>query len=147
MAGQAAAVQLMQQRTTLFETDRRNVVRETELVDAEGPGGRVEREQPGIGVAPQDVPDEQAQRLGLAQGGVVVAGVYAGSPAQQVGLTRGDLLLEVDGATPRGSQDVLGRVSRHKPGSTVKLKGLRGRSPFEVQVPVTERPRPQRPHS
>jgi serine protease DegS len=100
-----------------------------------------------IGIAPEDITDEQAARLGLAQGGVVVANLYAGSPAQQAGLKPGDLLLGIDGAVPRGAQDVLGRISRHKPGSTVALKGLRGRQPFELVAHVTERPRPQRPQS
>ncbi|HEV2285106.1 MAG TPA: trypsin-like peptidase domain-containing protein, partial [Steroidobacteraceae bacterium] len=54
-----------------------------------------------IGIAPEDLTDEQAQRLGLAQGGVVVANLYAGSPALQAGLKPGDLLLGVDGAAPR----------------------------------------------
>jgi serine protease DegS len=100
-----------------------------------------------IGIAPEDLTDEQAQRLGLAQGGVVVANLYVGSPAQEAGLRPGDLLLAVDGAAPRGAQDVLGRISRHKPGSTVTLKGLRGRQPFELTAHVTERPRLQRPPS
>ena len=94
-----------------------------------------------IGIAPEDITDEQAQRLGLAQGGVVIANLYLGSPAQQVGLQPGDLLLAVDGATPHGSQDVLGRIARHKPGSTVSLRGLRGHSSFQVEARVTERPR------
>jgi len=100
-----------------------------------------------IGIAPEDITDEQAQRLGLAQGGVVVANLYVGSPAQLAGLMPGDLLLAVDGASPHGAQDVLGRISRHKPGSIVTLKGLRGRRPFEVEARVTERPRPQHPRS
>ena len=100
-----------------------------------------------IGIAPEDVSEQQAQRLGLAQGGVVIANLYVGSPAQQAGLQPGDLLLAVDGAAPHGAQDVLGRISRHKPGSSVALKGLRGRRPFEVEAHVTERPRPQHPQS
>jgi serine protease DegS len=100
-----------------------------------------------IGIAPEDLTDEQAQRLGLAQAGVVVVNLYVGSPAQQAGLKPGDLLLAVDGVAPRGAQDVLGRISRHKPGSTVTLKGLRGRQSFELAAHVTERPRPQRPQS
>jgi serine peptidase DegS len=94
-----------------------------------------------IGIVPEDVSDEQAQQLGLAQGGVVVANLYLGSPAQQAGLMPGDLVLAVDGATPHGAQDVLGHIARHKPGSTVSLRGLRGRRPVEVQARVTERPR------
>jgi len=96
-----------------------------------------------IGISPEDISESQAQQLGLAQGGVVIANLYLGSPAQQAGLLPGDLLLAVDGASPHGAQDVLGRISRHKPGSTVTLRGLRGHRPFEVEARVTERPRPQ----
>ena len=98
-----------------------------------------------IGISPEDITDDQARQLGLAQGGVVVANLTLGSPAQQAGLLPGDLLLAVDGATPQGAQDVLGRISRHKPGSMVSLRGLRGRRSFDVEAQVTERPRTPQP--
>ncbi len=94
-----------------------------------------------IGIAPEDVTDVQAQQLGLAQGGVVIANLYVGSPAQQAGLQPGDLLLAIDGTDLRGAQDALGRIALHKPGSTVRLRGLRGRHAFQVQARVGERPR------
>jgi serine protease DegS len=96
-----------------------------------------------IGIVPEDLTAEQAQQLGLAQGGVVVANLYLGSPAQEAGLMPGDLLLEVNGAAPHGAQDVLGRIALMKPGSTVKLRGVRSRGPFEATAHVTERPRTQ----
>jgi serine protease DegS len=96
-----------------------------------------------IGISPEDIPESQAQQFGLAQGGVVVANLTLGSPAQQAGLLPGDLLLAVDGATPLGAQDVLGRISRHKPGSTVSLRALRGHRTLEVEARVAERPRGQ----
>lgn len=96
-----------------------------------------------IGISPEDISESQAQQLGLAQAGVVITNLSLGSPAQQAGLLPGDLLLAVDGASPHGSQDVLGRISRHKPGSTVRLRGLRGHQSFEVEARVTERPRTQ----
>jgi serine protease DegS len=96
-----------------------------------------------IGISPEDIPESQAQQFGLAQGGVVIANLTLGSPAQQAGLLPGDLLLAVDGASPRGAQDVLGRISRHKPGSTVSLRALRGHRILEVEARVTERPRGQ----
>ena len=97
-----------------------------------------------IGISPEDIADEQAQQFGLAHGGVVVANLALGSPAQQAGLLPGDLLLAVDGASPRGAQDVLGRISRHKPGSTVSLRVLRGHGTLEVEARATERPRAER---
>ncbi|MGP8034536.1 MAG: S1C family serine protease [Steroidobacteraceae bacterium] len=99
-----------------------------------------------IGIVPEDLTAEQAQQLGLAQGGqggVVVANLYLGSPAQEAGLLPGDLLLAIDGASPRGAQDVLGRIALMKPGSTVSLRGARSRVPFEFKAHVIERPRTQ----
>jgi len=96
-----------------------------------------------IGILTEDISESQARQLGLAQGGVVISNLYIGSPAQQAGLLPGDLVLTVDGVSPHGAQDVLGRIARKKPGSTVALRGLRGRSAFEVQAKVTERPKAQ----
>ncbi len=96
-----------------------------------------------IGIVPEDLSPEQAQQLGLAQGGVVIANLYRDSPAQQAGLLPGDLLLAIDGASPRGAQDVLGRIALMKPGSTVSLRGLRRGGSFDVRARVAERPRTQ----
>ena len=96
-----------------------------------------------MGIVPEDLSDEQAQQLGLAQGGVVVANLYVGSPAQQAGLQLGDLLTSIDGATPTGAQDALGHIALQKPGSVITLRGVRGRRPFVVQARVGERPRAQ----
>ncbi len=94
-----------------------------------------------IGIVPEDVPDEQAQQLGLTQPGVVIGNLYVGSPAQQAGLQPGDLLLDIDGSAPHSAQDALGRIAGHKPGSTVVLRGLRGGRVFTVRATVGERPR------
>jgi serine protease DegS len=94
-----------------------------------------------MGIVPEDLSDEQAQLLGLAQGGVVVSALYVGSPAQEAGLRPGDLLTSIDGLTPASAQDVLGHIALHKPGSLITLRGLRGRRPFELRARVGERPR------
>ncbi|HEY6922746.1 MAG TPA: trypsin-like peptidase domain-containing protein [Steroidobacteraceae bacterium] len=94
-----------------------------------------------IGIVPEDVSDEQAAQLGLAQGGVLLANFYLGSPAQQAGLQPGDLLLAINGTTLTSSQDALGRIANTKPGSTVTIKALRGRRTVEIKAQVSERPR------
>jgi|SRR5579863_4279496 len=93
-----------------------------------------------IGIQPEDINDEQAARLGLAQSGVLITNIYVGSPAQQAGLQPGDLILRVDDAPVRGAQDVLGRIALHKPGSRLAIHGLRGRREFDVKAQVGERP-------
>jgi serine protease DegS len=94
-----------------------------------------------IGIVPEDVSDEQAAQLGLAQGGVLLANLYVGSPAQEAGLQPGDLLLALNSATLSSSQDALARIANTKPGSPLTIKVLRGRRTVEVKARVSERPR------
>src|SRR5579871_6894974 len=94
-----------------------------------------------IGIVPEEVTAEQAAQLGLSQGGVLVADLYVGSPAQEAGLRPGDLILSIDGTAVRGAQDALGRIATHKPGSKLAIHGLRGSREFDVRAQVSERPR------
>lgn len=94
-----------------------------------------------IGIVPEDIPDTQAQQLGLAHGGVVIANLYVGSPGQQAGLKPGDLLLSIDGAAVTSAEDARARIASCKPGSTLTLHDQRGNSQFDVKVKVAERPR------
>jgi serine peptidase DegS len=94
-----------------------------------------------IGIVPEDVPEEQAQQLGLGQPAVIIDNLYVGSPAQHAGLQPGDLLLGIDGSPPHSAQDALGRIASRQPGTTVLLRGMRGGRVFEVRAQVGERPR------
>lgn len=94
-----------------------------------------------IGILPQDISDEQAAQLGLAQGGVLVANLYVGSPAQQAGIAPGDILLTMGGAPLHSAQDALARIANEKPGAVLAIKVLRGRKTLEMKATVSERPR------
>jgi serine peptidase DegS len=94
-----------------------------------------------IGIVPEDISDEQAAQLGLAQSGILLANFYLNSPAQQAGLQPGDLLLAINGAPLSSSQDALARIANTKPGSVITIKVLRGRRTAEVKAHVSERPR------
>lgn len=94
-----------------------------------------------IGIVPEDVPEEQAQQLGLGQPAVLIGNLYVGSPAQHAGLQPGDLLLDIDVSPPHSAQDALGRIASRPPGSSVLLRGMRGGRVFEVRAQVGERPR------
>jgi serine protease DegS len=95
-----------------------------------------------IGIVPEDVPDERARAVGLAQGGVVIARLYVG-PGEQAGLRQGDLILALDGAPVHGAQETLNRIATHAPGSTVTLQLLREHARLQVRVRVGERPEPE----
>ncbi|HEY3784499.1 MAG TPA: trypsin-like peptidase domain-containing protein [Steroidobacteraceae bacterium] len=94
-----------------------------------------------IGIVPEDLSDQQAAQLGLSQGGVLIANLYVGSPAQQAGLRPGDQILTIDGAPLRGAQDAMGRIAMHKPGSSLAIHGLRGGRQFDLKAQVIEQPR------
>jgi len=93
-----------------------------------------------IGIIPEDFSDEQAARVNLPHGGVVVVDLDPG-PAWDAGLRPGDILTTFDGHAVSSSQDMLARIASTQPGATIKVAGVRGRSSFLASIPVTQRPR------
>jgi len=92
-----------------------------------------------IGIVPEDVADEQAQQLGLARGGIVVANLYVGSPAAAAGVRPGDIVLAIDGKGAKSAQDALGQIASRRPGAKLRLKLLRAQSELDVNIEVGER--------
>lgn len=94
-----------------------------------------------IGIVPEDVSESQAKRLGLAQGGALIANLYIGSPALQAGVRPRDVLIAIDGTPVRSAQEAIARIASRKPGESLELQVLRGERRFAVDVRVGERPR------
>ncbi len=102
--------------------------------------GRVIRGWTGVQV--QQVTPALARSFGLEeQRGALVAGVEADSPAAEVGLRPGDVLLEVDDRRIDDIDTLLGRVTDLDPGDTMTVSGLRNGDEFEHEMTVGERPR------
>jgi len=102
--------------------------------------GRVVRGWTGIGVAslPSDLVDNQGKPVH----GVQIRGFYQGSPAPQLGLRPGDILVRLDDTPLSDAQSFLANIARRKPGTTVKAEVIRpGGGRAEVTLPVIERPR------
>ena len=94
-----------------------------------------------IGIVPADIDQIEARRFNLPQAGVVVAKLYVGSPAAAVGMEPRDIILTVNGAKVGSAQDTLTRIANAKPGTKVRITGIRGSEQFSSEVEVTERPR------
>lgn len=94
-----------------------------------------------IGILPTDIDEIEARRFNLPQPGVVVAKLYVGSPAADVGMQLRDVILTVNGVPVKSAQDALTRIANAKPGAKVKITGIRGTEQFATDVVVTERPR------
>jgi serine protease DegS len=93
-----------------------------------------------IGILPEDVDDDQAKQLGLPRGGVVITNMYRNSPAVTASLRIGDIITALDGNAVRNAQDTLSQIATRKPGVSLKLRVLRGRTELDTAVKVTERP-------
>jgi serine protease Do len=94
-----------------------------------------------IGIYPQDITPEMAKAFGQKDArGVVVGDVTANSPAQQAGVHRGDILLDVNGKAIANSNALRVTISMMEPGTDVKLNVLRDGSQKEIIVKLAEMP-------
>ena len=79
--------------------------------------------------------------------GVLVGGVYGGTPAARCGILEGDIVVKVDGSPVYEARDIQRIVFRRRVGETVKLEVRRNGSPihFEIvadRMPVFDKGRP-----
>jgi serine protease Do len=95
------------------------------------PRGRLEdagakEEGPRLGIEVEALESADAERLGLkAEQGVLVLGVRPGGPAEEAGLRRGDVILELDKARITSPEELKRLTGKLKPGQEVVLKVYR----------------------
>lgn len=112
--------------------------------------------RPWLGISGQSIDDEDAASLGLSSGGILVADVFRGSPAERAGLMGalrnvrlgniivaegGDLITAVDGKTVKSMDDLNDVIEGYEAGRTVTLRVLRGSKTVFVKVRLEEMPR------
>ncbi|MDQ1687686.1 MAG: Lon-like protease [Frankiaceae bacterium] len=77
---------------------------------------------------------------------LVVSSTAAGSPADNVGLTRGDVITQVDGETVTSAQQLRGLIGRHKVGEAVSVTFVRnGRTATVKPITIQSTDKPLRP--
>lgn len=87
-------------------------------------GGRVHRGQ--LGVTVQALTSDIARSLGLDRvAGSLVDDVTPGSPADQAGIRRGDVILRLNGSEISSSNSLRNQISSLAPGSRIELSILR----------------------
>ncbi|MDH3988657.1 MAG: trypsin-like peptidase domain-containing protein [Gammaproteobacteria bacterium] len=93
-----------------------------------------------IGLVPEELSRVESTALGINPNvGILLSDVVPGSPAEQVGLARGDVILAINGEPIRSRQQALLIVARLNPEDVVQLEGLRDGQPFDVNLTATER--------
>jgi serine protease Do len=101
--------------------------------------GKVQRAY--LGIVPQDVTPAIAEAFGgRVAHGALVGDVSPNSPAQEAGLQRGDIILEVNGKPVADSNGLRMTISMMSPNSNVNLKVLRNDSEREFTVKLGEMP-------
>jgi serine protease Do len=101
--------------------------------------GKVVR--PWVGISLQDLTEELAQSFHLQQKeGALIGQVYEGSPAEKAGLKVGDVVIGIDGAPVKGSQDVVREVLRKRVGQKIQITVVREGKKVEIPVVTGEMP-------
>ncbi|OYX41175.1 MAG: trypsin [Rhodobacterales bacterium 32-67-9] len=104
-----------------------------------GADGTVERGW--LGVQIQPVTEDIAAALGFDKvKGVLIADVTADTPAAKAGLTRGDIVLSVNGSEVNDPRDLTRMIATDAPGAEVTLGLLRSGKPVDTTVTLGTRP-------
>jgi serine protease Do len=99
--------------------------------------GKITRGVIGVQIGP--VPIEALAEFGLKERrGALVGTVTRGQPAAKAGIEPGDIILEYNGKPVRNTDELVGNVTRTKPGTTVPVKILRDKQERTVNVTVDE---------
>ncbi|HKF39744.1 MAG TPA: DegQ family serine endoprotease [Candidatus Acidoferrum sp.] len=94
-----------------------------------------------MGILPQDMTGDMAKAFGQKETrGVVVGDVTAKSPAQEAGVKRGDILLEVNGKPVTSSNQLRNSISMMQPGTEINIKLARDGGERDVTVKLAEMP-------
>jgi serine protease Do len=94
-----------------------------------------------LGILPQDVSPSMAKAFREKEArGVVVGDVTPSSPAQESGIQRGDILLELNGNPIASANQLRMTVSMMAPGTKVNVKLLRNGSERDMTVKLAEMP-------
>jgi len=94
-----------------------------------------------LGIQGETVDPSVADMYGLgADAGAVVVAVVDGSPADDAGLQRGDIITGIDGDEVASMPELAGRIRRYSPEDSVTLTIVRDAQERELSVTLTEPP-------
>ena len=94
-----------------------------------------------LGVEPVQVTPALAEQFDLGvEEGALVFGVEEGSPAEEAGIERSDVIVEIDGEEVAIVEDLLAVLREREPGDEVTITVVRGGERMELEATLAERP-------
>ena len=97
-----------------------------------------------LGVAIQDITPDLARSFGLESfDGVIISNIIRNGPADEAGLMRGDVITHVNTQAVKDVRAALSLISQARPGTSVKISGIREGKNFDADVTVRQRPKQQ----
>ncbi len=94
-----------------------------------------------LGVAIQDLSSDMAEYYGIEKKeGVFVADVFEGDPADQAGIQRKDIIVELNGQKIKTTRQLTSMIAKIPVGESAKVKILRDGKEKTVQIKVGKRP-------
>lgn len=94
-----------------------------------------------MGVVIQEVTPALAKAFGLGEArGALVYDVTTGSPAAKAGISKGEVITEINGERVIDNRSLRLKIAQMSPGTPVRLKLLRDRSEREVTITLGELP-------
>ena len=97
-----------------------------------------------LGVQVEGLSDQLATYFGVKEGGVLVAGVTAESPAAKAGVKAGDVITKVNGSAVKDPGDLVQALGDVKDDGVVSLDLVRDRKATSLTATIEPR-RPSRP--
>jgi serine protease Do len=99
--------------------------------------GRVRR--PLLGISIQEITQEDAEVYGLKDiAGVLIENFADDSPAERMGIHRGDVIVAVDGVKVERVGQLQRLIAQHQPGEHVQLEVIRYGKPHNFKVKLVE---------
>jgi len=93
-----------------------------------------------LGIEAQILPPDILWETTVENGGVLVAGVLRGGPADLAGMVPGDIILKVGGQPVGSPQQAIELISGLKPGTHLDILIMRGWEEMSLQAVVATRP-------
>lgn len=103
--------------------------------------GRFIRGWLGVSVAPPDRVPSLAAQLGYAgNGGVIVSDIFAGTPAADSDLQRGDIILKIDDTAIRTAESLRNKTAFSRPGKLVSVEVFRDGQTLSIPIAIAAMP-------